>query len=385
MAQTSSSHKTSSPNEMSSPKRTPLYDLHKELGAKIVPFANYELPLCYKRGIMEEHLHVRQKVGLFDVSHMGQAFLASIKGDVKEAFEHLTPSRVKNLGFHQTRYMLLTNAKGGIIDDFMTTNDGDGLWLVVNAARKETDFTHITNQIEGLVCDVKEFALLALQGPLAKHILEDIVPSSSALGFMRCQKYQWKGEEIRITRCGYTGEDGFEISLAPHLAQDFASLLLASKEVAPIGLGARDSLRLEAGLCLYGHDIDETTTVLEASLGWTIPKARLQEGGFLGDKILQAQSVGGVEKQRVGITLKTKMPAREGALIHSKQGELIGHITTGGFSPSLQKPIAMGYLNRKHCALGTEIEVAVRQKIFVGRGVSPSLCPTSLLQKSKNK
>jgi aminomethyltransferase len=266
-------------------RRTALYDLHLDSGAKMVPFAGYEMPVQYGLGVLGEHLHTRTKAGLFDVSHMGQARLIASDEDADAAalFEQLVPGGIQTLKEGRIRYTQLTNAQGGILDDLMATRFGNELWLVVNAACKEDDFAHIAQALDGQArLDIQQRALIALQGPMAASVLQRLVPEVTDLVFMQAAWMSWDAHEILISRCGYTGEDGFEISIATDQAEAFARALLAEDEVAAIGLGARDSLRLEAGLCLYGHDIDTSTTPAEAALLWSVPKRRRAEANFPG-------------------------------------------------------------------------------------------------------
>ncbi|MCA0207019.1 MAG: glycine cleavage system aminomethyltransferase GcvT [Proteobacteria bacterium] len=321
--------------------RTCLYDLHRELGAKMVPFAGYEMPVQYPMGVMGEHLHSRAKAGLFDVSHMGQVILRA----PAEALETLVPVDVQGLAEGRQRYAMFTNDAGGILDDLMIANRGDHLFLVVNAACKEADIAHLQAHLPG-VEPVTDRALLALQGPLAETVLARLVPGVAAMRFMDVAVLDWEGAALWLSRSGYTGDDGFEISLPEDRAEAFARALLAMEEVAPIGLGARDSLRLEAGLCLYGHDIDTDTSPVEAGLTWAIQKRRRTEGGFPGAARIQRELAEGPSRKRVGLLPEGRAPMREGtALFDSETAEApVGTITSGGFGPSLQAPIAMGYV-----------------------------------------
>lgn len=322
-------------------RRTCLYDLHRELGAKMVPFAGYEMPVQYPMGVMGEHLHSRAKAGLFDVSHMGQVILRA----PASALEALVPVDVQGLAEGRQRYAMFTNEAGGILDDLMVANRGDHLFLVVNAACKEADIAHLQAHLPG-VEPVTDRALLALQGPLAETALARLVPGVAPMTFMDVAVLDWDGAELWISRSGYTGDDGYEISLPEDRAEAFARALLAMEEVAPIGLGARDSLRLEAGLCLYGHDIDTETSPVEAGLTWAIQKRRRTEGGFPGADRIQRELAEGPSRKRVGLLPEGRAPMREGtALFDSETAETpVGTITSGGFGPSLQAPIAMGYV-----------------------------------------
>jgi aminomethyltransferase len=342
--------------------RTPLHDLHQELGAKFVPFAGYAMPVQYPLGVLGEHLHTRAKAGLFDVSHMGQLRLEGAR--VGLALETLVPGDIQNLGTGRTRYTLLTNDQGGIRDDLMVTRQPDHLYLVVNAATKAADTAHLAAKLDGIaqVIPMSDRALLALQGPAAVGVLAKLNPATAAMGFMSASPTVLGGIACFVTRSGYTGEDGFEISVPADSAAKLAKLLLKDPNVAPIGLGARDSLRLEAGLCLYGHDIDETTTPIEADLAWAIGKRRRQEGGFPGAAIILKQLAEGPARRRVGIRPDGKAPAREGTEIADATGRRIGTITSGGFGLSVGGPIAMGYVETVEAAPGTALTLTVRGK-----------------------
>jgi aminomethyltransferase len=345
-------------------RRTPLHALHLELGAKMVPFAGYDMPVQYPAGILTEHLHTRARAGLFDVSHMGQAFL--LGGDPARALERVTPADISGLGEGAQRYGLLLNEAGTIKDDFMTTRlTGEAaLYLVVNASMKESDFAYIAERLEGgaMLEPQPERALLALQGPAAEAVLARHAPGVEKLIFMQAARGTVAGAPVIVSRTGYTGEDGFEISLAASDAERVARVLLGEAEVMPIGLGARDSLRLEAGLCLYGHDIDESTDPVEASLVWSIGKRRRADKDFpAAEKIMDALARGPV-RRRVGILPDGKAPAREGAEIADKTGRIVGRITSGGFGPSKGGPVAMGYVESALAAPGTALDLMVRGK-----------------------
>ncbi|TMV87926.1 glycine cleavage system aminomethyltransferase GcvT [Thioclava sp. BHET1] len=332
---------------MSDLEKTPLYDLHLELGAKMVPFAGYAMPVQYPMGVMGEHLHTRAQAGLFDVSHMGQVIVPG--AGAAEALEALVPVSLTALAEGRQRYAMFTDAQGGILDDLMVANRGDHLFVVVNAACKQADLAHMRAHIEG-VQEITDRALLALQGPAAEGALDALVPGVAAMRFMDVATFDWQGRELWISRSGYTGEDGYEISVPAPEAEAFARALLANEAVAPIGLGARDSLRLEAGLCLYGHDIDTTTTPIEANLAWAIQKARrtggARAGGFPGADTILAQLEDGAARKRVGLRPEGRAPMREGVEIfaQSEGGTAIGKITSGGFGPSIGGPLAMAYL-----------------------------------------
>jgi aminomethyltransferase len=340
-------------------ERTPLYSLHCELGAKMVAFAGYEMPVHYAAGILAEHLHTRSQAGLFDVSHMGQIRLG---GDAIGALEALVPGDLEALPPLRMRYTLFLNEEGGILDDLIVTRVEDGLFLVVNAARKRDDHAHLRERLPATVPvePLSGRALLALQGPAAAAVLSRVIDGIAGLGFMSAAEVALDGRKCRVTRSGYTGEDGFEISLPASAADGFARRLLAEPEVLPIGLGARDSLRLEAGLCLYGHDIDETTTPIEADLAWTIGKRRRAEGRFPGAAAVMRQLREGPPRKRVGIHPEGRAPARENTAIVDSQGNGVGRVTSGGFGPCVGGPVAMGYVDRAQAAEGTAIELLVR-------------------------
>ncbi|MFY9461011.1 MAG: glycine cleavage system aminomethyltransferase GcvT [Aquabacterium commune] len=348
---------------------TPLHALHIELGAKMVPFGGYDMPVQYATGILAEHRHTRTSAGLFDVSHMGQVLL---KGDAAAAaLETLVPVDIVDLGPFKQRYALFTNAQGGILDDLMVTRRADDLFVVVNAACKAQDIAHLQQHI-GNRCTVQplpEQALLALQGPQAVTALARLNPEVQKLVFMTGGHFALGGIDCFVTRSGYTGEDGFEISVPGGQAEQLARALLAQPEVLPIGLGARDTLRLEAGLCLYGHDIDTTTTPVEGALTWTIQKVRraggARAGGYPGAEVIDAQlsqGAQGVLRKRVGLISTERMPVREGAQVVNAAGEAIGRVTSGSLGPSLNQPVALAYLATAHTAIGTEVFAVVRDK-----------------------
>jgi len=341
-------------------KRTPLFDLHVELGGKMVPFAGYEMPVQYADGIMAEHHHTRAKVGLFDVSHMGQFRIES--DDPVAAMERAVPADIQALAAGRMRYSLLTADDGGILDDLIVTRWPGHLSAVVNAARKAHDLARLT-QVIGDAAEIVErhdLALLALQGPAAGAVLARHAPASAALLFMDAAEMSVAGLECVVSRSGYTGEDGFEISVSADAAADLARRLLAEPEVSAIGLGARDSLRLEAGLCLYGHDIDETTTPVEAGLVWAIDKRRRETRGFPGADIILKQLQEGAARRRVGLLPEGRAPAREGAEITDAYGAVIGTVTSGGFGPTLGGPVAMGYVPKVMATAGTAVGLSVR-------------------------
>ncbi|HYD95525.1 MAG TPA: glycine cleavage system aminomethyltransferase GcvT [Noviherbaspirillum sp.] len=346
--------------------RTPLYNLHVELGARMVPFAGYDMPVQYPSGVLKEHAHTRSQAGLFDVSHMGQVRLS---GDgAAAALETLMPVDIIDLPVGMQRYAVFTNEQGGILDDLMVSNAGDHLFVVVNAACKQQDVAHLQKQIGGR-CKVEELAdraLLALQGPAASAVMARLAPETSKMIFMNTGKVTLAGAECFISRSGYTGEDGFEISVPNDNAEELARLLLAQPEVAPIGLGARDSLRLEAGLCLYGHDMDAGTTPVEASLSWALSKARRADGaragGYPGADIILRQLAEGAARKRVGLLVKDRMPVREGAELVDAEGRPVGKVTSGGFGPTVGGPVAMGYVDAGQAKLGTALQAIVRGK-----------------------
>ncbi len=359
-------------------KRTPLYDLHVMLGAKMVEFAGYDMPVQYPDGVLKEHLHTRSKAGLFDVSHMGQAFLKTTKTligdaaahiDIADAIETLVPGEIRKLKHGAMRYSVLLNEEGGILDDLMVTRpviaSGDGsLFLVVNAACKAKDFAHIAKRLEGraALAVLADRALLALQGPGAASVIDGLFPGAARQPFMSMRPAEWNGTQVLLSRCGYTGEDGFEISVPAADAERLARALLDDPDVAPIGLGARDSLRLEAGLCLYGHDLDETTSPVEGNIAFAIGKRRREEGGFPGAARIARELKSGPSRLRVGLKPESRAPAREGAEIVSRDGAKIGIVTSGGFGPTLGGPLAMGYVDAAHSAAGTSVQLIVRGK-----------------------
>ena len=351
-------------------KHTPLHGAHVALGARMVAFAGYDMPVQYPTGILTEHLHTRASAGLFDVSHMGQAFLMGPNhATVAAALETLVPADIQNLAPGRQRYTQLLNAEGGILDDLMVTRSAeeheDGvLMLVVNAACKEEDFAHIAaNLPQGVrLMRAEHRALVALQGPKAAEILARHCEGAAEMPFMSARQASFDGLSCHVSRSGYTGEDGYEISIKAAHAVAIWSALLRDAAVKPIGLGARDSLRLEAGLCLYGHDIDATTSPVEAGLNWSIQKRRREEGGFPGAARLQREFAEGPSRKRVGLLPHGKAPAREGAEIHTKDGRKIGTVTSGGFGPTLGGPLAMGYVESEFAAIGNELDLIVRGK-----------------------
>jgi aminomethyltransferase len=342
-------------------QRTPLHGLHVELGARTVPFAGYEMPVQYPSGILAEHRHTRAQASLFDVSHMGQARLHG--RDPAGALEALVPVDLKSLAFGRQRYAFFTNEEGGILDDLMVTNSGDFLYVVVNAARKVHDFQLLKNLELEILADR---ALLALQGPAASAVLARLAPRLASMPFMSSEAAKVGDFPCQVSRSGYTGEDGFEISVGATDAEPLARLLLGQEGVAAAGLGARDSLRLEAGLCLYGHDIDETTTPVEAGLTWAIQKVRrrggARAGNFPGAGVILDQLERGASRSRVGILPEGRAPIREGESLHDSTGRAVGKLTSGGFGATLDAPLAMGYVEKELSAPGTLLSATVRGK-----------------------
>jgi len=354
---------------------TPLDSLHRELGGKMVPFAGYAMPVQYPTGILTEHLHTRAAAGLFDVSHMGQVVIEG--DDPAAALEALVPGDVQALGIGRTRYSVFTGTNGGILDDLMISKlSPTKLFLVINAACKHADFKHMQDWLAGCsVTMLDDRALLALQGPKAAEAFAAIAPESVGQGFMTIREYDVAGIPCLVTRSGYTGEDGFEISAPAARAEELARALLALDGVRPIGLGARDSLRLEAGLCLYGSDIDTTTTPVEGDIQWIIGKRRREQGGFPGAAVIQAQLADGARRKRVGIKPDGKAPARAHTEITDLDGNVIGEITSGGFGPSVNGPVAMGYVPAAFAAPGTKIKLVVRGKALDAAVVSLPFTP----------
>ena len=343
-------------------QKTALYEFNKNLGAKFVPFAGYEMPVQYSTGIVEEHKLTRNKAGLFDVSHMGQL---SIEGNhnLELALENIIPIDLKSIKLNQSKYSFLTNEKGGIYDDLIVTKVAKGFNIILNAACKKNDFKIINNALEDKfkITLHNDLSLIALQGPKSLEILEKIVNKVSALRFMNGNNFFYNNKNIYITRSGYTGEDGFEISLPNNLAEDFAKKLIIGG-AKPIGLGARDTLRLEAGLCLYGHDINESTSPIEANLKWAISKRRRENGGFPGYEKIKSDMNGGLSRLRVGIKPEGKVIAREGTKIFSENDQEIGLVTSGTFGPSINRSIAMGYIKYNFSNIGNKILLEVRGK-----------------------
>jgi len=346
--------------------RTPLYDLHVSLGARMVPFAGYDMPVQYPLGVLKEHLHTRAHAGLFDVSHMGQVELHG--PDAAKALETLVPVDVLGIAAGKQRYALFTNEQGGVLDDLMIFNTGSYLHVVVNAACKAQDIAHLQKHI-GNRCDIRvrdDLALLALQGPGAEAALKGVAAGELPQTFMAGGRVKLAGIECLVTRSGYTGEDGFEISVPAAHCEVLAKALLAQPNVHPIGLGARDSLRLEAGLCLYGHDLDTTTTPVEASLNWAMQKVRRtggeRAGGFPGASLIlgQLDDATKVKRKRVGLKPEGRAPIREGVELQDAAGNKIGVVTSGGFGPTVNAPVIMAYVDAAHAAVGSKINAMLR-------------------------
>jgi len=350
--------------------RTPLYDLHLELGGKIVDFAGWQMPIQYAAGIKAEHQQCREHAALFDVSHMGQVELRG--DDVPTRLEALVPSDVQSLSPGKARYTFFTNDNGGILDDLIVTNAGEYIYLVVNASMREQDVAHLQKALHGIsIVEKMDQGLLALQGPKAAAVLGVHCPKALDLVFMESVECSMIGVDCRISRLGYTGEDGFEISMPATHAETIARELLSHEDCAPAGLGARDSLRLEAGLCLYGNDIDSTTTPIEASLLWAIQKRRREQGGFPGaSKILQ-QIDKGTARQLVGIQPEGRIPARRDVQVLDNSGSTIGQITSGCFGPTVDGPIALAYVASEHAQTGSIVQLSIRGKLHPATIVKP--------------
>jgi len=362
-------------------KRTPLYDLHLELQAKMVPFAGYEMPVQYPAGIIKEHLHTRAKAGLFDISHMGQVTLEG-GADIRAQCEKIMPGEFQELEPGQIRYSFLLNEQGGVLDDLMVTRpaapgEQNSVFIIINAACKDADFAHMKKSLSGLKARMlEERALLALQGPDAAKVLARFCDAPQKLKFMCADKFEIKDIGLCfISRSGYTGEDGFEISVPEETAEKFARALLKQLEVMPIGLGARDSLRLEAGLCLYGHELDTETTPVEGSLLWAIGKRRREQGGFIGAAKIQQQLKNGVARKRVGIKPETRALAREQTPVLDASGKRIGIVTSGGFGPSVDGPVCMGYVETASAKTGTAVGLQVRGNVVPAKIVTLPFVP----------
>jgi aminomethyltransferase len=355
-------------------EKLPLDSWHRSKGARMVPFAGYEMPVQYE-GIIAEHNWTRENAGLFDVSHMGQLLFHG--RDVDAALETLLPGDLRSLGDMKLKYSLLLDDDGGIVDDLMATRRGEDFYVVVNGATKHGDIAEFEQRLPGEVMldHMKEQALLALQGPRAAEVLEAIVPGVGELGFMQGRAFHALGQALWISRSGYTGEDGFEISVPAGAAAALADAIVANELAKPIGLGARDSLRLEAGLPLYGHDLDRSTTPVMAGLSFAINKRRRADGGFAGALRILAELENGAAQLRVGFDVDGRQPVREGALVLDGEGSEVGRITSGGFSPSLQRPIAMGYVAAPLAEPGTALKLEQRGKLFDARVAAMPFVP----------
>lgn len=353
------------PHVVSDLERTPLYDLHLEHGGRMGGFAGYDMPIRYEAGPMAEHLHTRSAASLFDVAHMG---VVEFRGDdiaaVGEALETVLPSAITTLAPGKLRYSFLTNDRGGVLDDLMIANDGVGYTAVVNAGTKADDVAHFEAMIGDRVSITHrdDLALLALQGPSAVEVLSGLVPGVADLTFLTTAEFAIDGAPLAISRSGYTGEDGFEITISAERVADLATRLLAADAVEWAGLAARDTLRLEAGMCLYGHDLDPTITPIEADLTWAIQKRRRAEGGFPGAEVIQRQMADGTERLRVGLAPEGRRPVRDESTLYAEDGTEIGVVTSGGYGPSVERPIAMGYVSTSHATVGTRVEADVRGK-----------------------
>jgi len=354
--------------------KLPLDGWHRAHGGRMVPFAGYEMPVQYE-GIIAEHLWTRENAGLFDVSHMGQLFIHGRGADA--ALERLMPGDFRSAADMKPKYSLLLEEDGGIVDDLMATRRGEDFYVVVNGATKHGDIEYMRRRLpEDVVIDhMKEQALLALQGPRAAEVLETIIPGVSELSFMQAAPFNWQGHNLWISRSGYTGEDGFEISVPASAAAALADAITAHELAKPIGLGARDSLRLEAGLPLYGHDLDTRTTPVMAGLTFAINKRRRAEGGFPGSMRILAELENGPVEKRIGFEIDGRQPVREGALVLDGEGSEVGKVTSGGFSPSLQRPIAMGYVAAHLSEPGTALKLEQRGKLFDARVVRMPFVP----------
>ena len=363
-------------------KTTPLYDAHVAAGARMVPFAGYSMPVQYKDGVLKEHLWTRENAGLFDVSHMGQARLRGVSP--LSAFEEVTPGDFIGLKPGKQRYSVLLNKKGGIIDDLMAARpDDDGLFVVVNGACKDNDFKVIDDELAGQVRieRLEDRALMALQGPKAAEVLAAHAPEAAAMVFMDARMFNAFGTDLIVSRSGYTGEDGYEISVPASQAERVWNTLLADERVRPIGLGARDSLRLEAGLPLYGHDVDETVSPIEADLAFAVSKKRREARDFPGAARIAKELAGEVSRKRVGLVVLEGAPAREGAEIADEAGNVIGKVTSGGFAPSLGYPIAIGFAPPAFSAVGTQLKVIVRGKPAAAEVVASPFVPNRYVRK----
>lgn len=363
-------------------KKTPLFDAHVALGARMVPFAGYSMPVQYKDGVLKEHLWTREHAGLFDVSHMGQARLRG--QNPAKSFEKVVSADYQGLKPGKQRYGVLLNAEGGIIDDLMTARpDDDGLFVVVNGACKDNDYKIISEALAGeaTVTRLEDRALLALQGPEAAAVLAAHVPEAAEMVFMDARALTAFGVDAIVSRSGYTGEDGYEISVPADAAERVWNTLLADERVKPIGLGARDSLRLEAGLPLYGHDLDETVSPIEGGLNFAVGKSRREAGDYLGAARIAKELAGALSRVRVNLKVLEGAPAREGAEIANEDGDVIGKVTSGGFAPSLGFPIAIGFAPPAYAAIGTKLKVIVRGKAAAAEVVASPFVPNRYVRK----
>ncbi len=352
---------TAAPVDAPAARATPLLPLHQELGGKLVDFAGWSLPVQYPAGIAAEHRQCRERAALFDVSHMGQLVLRG--PDVASRLERLVPSGIASLAPGRARYTVFTNADGGVLDDLIVTNAGDHLFLVVNASMRAQDLAHLRAGLPEIeVIELADQALLAVQGPAAAAVLQPLAPAAAALRFMTSSTMAVAGIDCRVARLGYTGEDGFEISCPAAAAVDLARRLLADPKVAPAGLGARDSLRLEAGLCLYGHELDPLTSPIEAELGWIVPAARQARGDFPGAARILAELRDGPARRLVGLRPEGRALARDGTEIRTTAGEVTGKVTSGGFGPTIDGPVSLGYVRAADAAPGTALDLVVRDK-----------------------
>ena len=352
-----------------SARRTPLYDLHVELGGKIVDFSGWKMPIHYPMGIIGEHRQCRERAALFDISHMGQVELRG--PDIAQKFETLVPSNIVSLEKGKARYTFFTNENGGIMDDLIVSNMGDHLWVVINASMRHQDIPYMRNNLDDIeVIERSDHALVALQGPRAEDVIGEFCPAACELKFMETVMAEINGVSCLISRLGYTGEDGYEISIPQDKALELSRIFLTHEDCEPAGLGSRDSLRLEAGLCLYGQDIDLHSSPIEASLLWAIQKRRREEGGFPGAERIQREIAEGPEKKLLGIKPEGRALARRGIEIHSLEGNPIGIITSGGFGPTLGGPIAMGYVCAGYTTHGQKVNLIIRGNIQAAEIVS---------------
>ena len=368
---------------MSDLRTTPLFALHQELGARMVPFAGWSMPVQYPAGIIAEHRQCREKAALFDVSHMGQLEIAG--EGAAGRMETLVPADIQALAAGRARYTMLTAADGGILDDLIVTRTPDGLFVVVNAGCRDEDTAIIRKAMEPDfgVRELVGRALLALQGPMAADILERLCPGANGLAFMQSAELDVAGHACRVSRLGYTGEDGYEISVAAEAAEPLARILLDMDEVGPAGLGARDSLRLEAGLCLYGHDIDISTTPIEAGLRWTIGKRRIADRDFPGHERIIAEIHNGPDRRLVGLRPEGRAPVREGTEIQDGDGRIVGRVTSGAFSPTLGAPVAMAHVESANAATGTRLQAILRGKPVAAEVVKLPFVPHNYHRQEK--